>query len=289
MVESSDWSKRGLMIFDLDKFNTSGNITFSLISLELFGMSLGSQMLVAEWSSPQKKQQTEQPCQRKKSPLGSVLINEVVLGSHEEESSVELKASEAEFSSASWSNLSTCVVVETSSGTASRRVFALLVEWNQPAHKAAESGLTYRYQTVSMKNYLNIGSTSATLLISVILVPLGQNSPGDENGQNDLCWNYDTYKGNQDESVLVLDSLVLSSSFYAGKLLLRKAGLPFFIDTSLYAANAANMSVSRCLSEEPLNPAAFLWTFLATEGKENHCPLLDHEITLRSVKHGATN
>ena len=53
------------MIFDLYKFNTSGNITFSLISLELFGMSLGSQMLVAEWSSPQKKQQTEQPCQRK--------------------------------------------------------------------------------------------------------------------------------------------------------------------------------------------------------------------------------
>ena len=49
-----------------------------------------------------------------------MLINEVVLGSHEEESSVELKASEAEFSSASWSNLSTCVVVETSSGTASR-------------------------------------------------------------------------------------------------------------------------------------------------------------------------
>ena len=49
-----------------------------------------------------------------------MLINEVVLGSHEEESSVELRASEAEFSSASWSNLSTCVVVETSSGTASR-------------------------------------------------------------------------------------------------------------------------------------------------------------------------
>ena len=89
-----------------------------------------------------------------------------------------------------------------------------------------------------MKNYLNIGSTSATFLISVILVPLGQNSPGDENGQNDMCWNYDTYKGNQDESVLVLDSLVLSSSFYAGELLLRKSGLPFFIDTSLYAANA---------------------------------------------------